>query len=159
MKYLCKNKIVKFFLLLNFFIVGFSYADNHDINDTLEQIKKDIQTLEKAVYSVSNDSSNFNNLSSNNLNDNSEDVLTRHLLKLSEIENQFQQLTNKFEEINFKLDKLSNRLSKVQSDNQLRFQDIETQLFSEEDREKLTKNFNKEKRFNFKFRIFFFLIF
>ena len=146
MKYLCKNKIVKFFLLLNFFIVGFSYADNHDINDTLEQIKKDIQTLEKAVYSASNDSSNFNNLSSNNLNDNSEDVLTRHLLKLSEIENQFQQLTNKFEEINFKLDKLSNRLSKVQSDNQLRFQDIETQLFSEEDREKLTKNFNKEKK-------------
>ena len=63
MKYLCKNKIVKFFLLLNFFIVGFSYADNHDINDTLEQIKKDIQTLEKAVYSVPNDSSNFNNLS------------------------------------------------------------------------------------------------
>ena len=146
MKYLCKNKIVKFFLLLNFFIVGFSYADNHDINDTLEQIKKDIQTLEKAVYSASNDSSNFNNLSSNNLNDNSEDVLTRHLLKLSEIENQFQQLTNKFEEINFKLDKLSNRLSKVQSDNQLRFQDIETQLFSEEDREKLTKNFTKEKK-------------
>ena len=146
MKYLCKNKIVKFFLLLNFFIVGFSYADNHDINDTLEQIKKDLQTLEKAVYSASNDSSNYNNLSSNNLNDNSEDVLTRHLLKLSEIENQFQQLTNKFEEINFKLDKLSNRLSKVQSDNQLRFQDIETQLFSEEDREKLTKNFNKEKK-------------
>ena len=146
MKYLCKNKIVKFFLLLNFFIVGFSYADNHDINDTLEQIKKDIQTLEKAVYSASNDSSNNNNLSLNNLNDNSEDVLTRHLLKLSEIENQFQQLTNKFEEINFKLDKLSNRLSKVQSDNQLRFQDIETQLFSEEDREKLTKNFNKEKK-------------
>ena len=30
---------------------------------------------------------------------NDEDVLTRHLLKLSEIENQFQVLTNKFEEI------------------------------------------------------------
>ena len=146
MKHLFKNKIVKFFLLLNFFIVSFSYADNHDINDILEQIKKDLQTLERAVYSASDDSSNFNNLSSNNLNDNSEDVLTRHLLKLSEIENQFQQLTNKFEEINFKLDKLSNRLSKVQSDNQLRFQDIETQLFSEEGREKLTKNFTKEKK-------------
>ena len=38
--------------------------------------------------------------------------LTRHLLKLSEVEDQFRQLTNKFEEINFKLDKLSNRLSK-----------------------------------------------
>jgi len=47
------------------------------------------------------------------------------LLKLSEIEKQFQELTNKFEEINFKLDKLSSRLSKVQADNQLRFQQLE----------------------------------
>ena len=63
---------------------------------------------------------------------NSEDVLTRHLLKLSEIENQFQQLTNQFEEINFKLDKLSNRLSKVQADNQIRFQDLEGIIYSDE---------------------------
>jgi peptidoglycan hydrolase CwlO-like protein len=56
------------------------------------------------------------------MDQNSEEVLTRHLLKLSEIENQFQELTNKFEEINFKLDKLSNRLSKVQANNQIRFQ-------------------------------------
>ena len=34
-------------------------------------------------------------------------------------------MTNKFEEINFKIDKFSNRLSKIQSDNQLRFQDLE----------------------------------
>ena len=71
---------------------------------------------------------------------NSEDVLTRHLLKLSEIENQFQQLTNKFEEINFKLDKLSNRLSKVQADNQLRFQDLERELVSEGNLKKFLKN-------------------
>ena len=64
--------------------------------------------------------------------ENSEDVLTRHLLKLSEVESQFQELTNKFEEINFKIDKLSNRLSKVQADNQLRFQDIENSLSSGE---------------------------
>ena len=51
--------------------------------------------------------------------------MTRHLLKLSEIEKQFQNLTNKFEEINFKVDKLSSRLSKTQADNQLRFQDLE----------------------------------
>ena len=51
--------------------------------------------------------------------------MTRHLLKLSEIESQFQNLTNRFEEINFKLDKLSTRLSKVQGDNQLRFQQLE----------------------------------
>ena len=70
---------------------------------------------------------------------NSEDVLTRHLLKLSEIESQFQQLTNKFEEINFKLDKLSNRLSKVQADNQIRFQDLENSFSFENGTKKITK--------------------
>ena len=64
------------------------------------------------------------------MDQNSEEVLTRHLLKLSEIENQFQELTNKFEEINFKLDKLSNRLSKSQADNQLRFQELENKTIS-----------------------------
>ena len=71
-----------------------------------------------------------NSSKQNDLDKNSEDVLTRHLLKLSEIENQFQELTNRFEEINFKLDKISNRMSKVQSDNQMRFQDIENALIS-----------------------------
>ena len=88
----------------------------------LEKLKKDVSTLEKAVYSQS--SENTINTSSV-LSNNDEDVLTRHLLKLSEIEQQFQQLTNKFEEINFKIDKLSSRLSKVQADNQLRFQELE----------------------------------
>ena len=100
-----------------------SFADNHNFNEILELIQKDLKTLEKAIYSGSTDIENSTKLKS--LDGNSEDVLTRHLLKLSEIENQFQELTNKFEEINFKLDKLSNRLSKVQADNQIRFQDIE----------------------------------
>ena len=51
--------------------------------------------------------------------------MTKHLLKLNEIENQFRELTNKFEEVNFRLDKLSTRVTKIQSDNQLRFADIE----------------------------------
>ncbi len=54
-----------------------------------------------------------------------EDILTKHLLKLNEIEDQFRELTNKFEEVNFKLDKLSSRVTKIQSDNQLRFSDLE----------------------------------
>ena len=58
---------------------------------------------------------------------------------MSEIENQFQQLTNRFEEINFKLDKLSNRLSKVQADNQIRFQDIENTISSNDGIKKTTK--------------------
>ena len=75
-------------------------------------------------------------------NNNSEDVLTRHLLKLSEIENQFQELTNKFEEINFKLDKLSNRMSKVQADNQIRFQDLENGFTSNDTDKKIPKKIN-----------------
>ena len=117
--------LIKFFLIFTA-IYSSSFADSHNIYDVLELIKKDLKTLEKAVYSESLNG-NFNNVSSsNNLDQNSEDVLTRHLLKLTEIENQFQKLTNKFEKINFKLDKLSNRLSKVQADNQLRFQELES---------------------------------
>ena len=106
-------------------------AESNEINEVLEKIQKDLLTLEKAVYSsdsFSNTISVSNNNDSNtnlDLDQNSEEVLTRHLLKLSEIETQFQKLTNKFEEINFKLDKLSTRLSKVQADNQLRFQQLE----------------------------------
>ena len=117
--------LIKFFLI--FTVIGnSSFADSHNIYDVLDLIKKDLKTLEKAVYSESLNGNSNNASSSNNLDQNSEDVLTRHLLKLTEIENQFQELTNKFEEINFKLDKLSNRLSKVQADNQLRFQELES---------------------------------
>ena len=69
-------------------------------------------------------------------------MLTRHLLKLSEIESQFHALTNKFEEINFKLDKLSSRLSKVQADNQIRFQDLESSLSSANIISSVTKDTN-----------------
>ena len=114
------------FLLLAFVLIitTSSKADNTEIKEVLELIQKDLRTLERAVYSES--FSQTNNTSSNSLDKESEDVLTRHLLKLSEIEKQFQQLTNKYEEINFKIDKLNSRLSKVQADNQLRFQQLET---------------------------------
>jgi len=140
MKFLFKILIIKFFLLSSFFSYNFSFADNHNIYETLELIQKDIKTLEKAVYSSSIESGS-QSISNSNLSggNNSEDVLTRHLLKLSEIENQFQQLTNKFEEINFKLDKLSNRMSKVQADNQIRFQDLESVISNGDTIKKITK--------------------
>ena len=134
-------KIIKLnFLILSFLSYSFSFADNHNIYETLEQIQKDIKTLEKAVYSETLSLKNENSVNLDLESDNnSEDVLTRHLLKLSEIENQFQQLTNKFEEINFKLDKLSNRMSKVQADNQIRFQDLENSFSSVDGIKKITK--------------------
>ena len=129
----------------NFFLITYSYADNHNIYEILDQLQKDIKTLEKAVYSGSIELNSDSSVNLNsNLDNNSEDVLTRHLLKLSEIENQFQELTNKFEEINFKLDKLSNRMSKVQADNQIRFQDLENVVSSDATTNKLTKKTNNE---------------
>ena len=126
-----KLVILKFFLILNLVFINISFADNHNIYETLEIIKNDLKTLERAVYSGSIEMKASNNDSSvSDLNQNSEDVLTRHLLKLSEVEDQFRELTNKFEEINFKLDKLSTRVSKIQADNQIRFQDIETNISS-----------------------------
>jgi len=120
---------IKFLIIFSLLFSISSEADNHNIYETLELIKKDLKTLERAVYSGSNETNNDFN-SSQISEGNSEDVLTRHLLKLSEIESQFQALTNKFEEINFKLDKLSSRLSKVQADNQIRFQDLESSISS-----------------------------
>ena len=139
-----KFKIISL-CLSNFFLITYSYADNHNIYEILDQLQKDIKTLEKAVYSESIELNSDSSVNLNsNLDNNSEDVLTRHLLKLSEIENQFQELTNKFEEINFKLDKLSNRMSKVQADNQIRFQDLENVVSSDATTNKLTKKTNDE---------------
>ena len=94
------------------------------ISDQIQVITKDLKTLEKAVYKKSDvvPSSNLNSIKSDGLN---EDIMTKHLLKLNEIEDQFRELTNKFEEVNFKLDKLSSRVTKIQSDSQLRFSDLE----------------------------------
>ena len=141
-KKLIKFKIIALIILFS----SVSHADNHNLYETLELIQKDLKTLEKAVYSGSVNSGNVSeNLSnSSTIDQNSEDVLTRHLLKLSEIESQFQELTNKFEEINFKLDKLSSRLTKVQADNQLRFADIENAISSVDGDKKISFKPKKE---------------
>ena len=147
----CFRKIFKLKLIFIFiFISNVSFADNHNLYEILELIQKDLKTLEKAVYSGSLNSENnsVNSQSQPSIDSNSEDVLTRHLLKLSDIENQFQQLTNRFEEINFKLDKLSSRLSKIQADNQIRFQDIENFLNSTDNENKISlkKSSNSKKK-------------
>ena len=114
----------KALLILAFVSFNFhgSYADaNEEILLQLKSLQQDIKTLEKAVYSQPGTGMGGDEETSN-INS---DVLTQHLLKLSDLEEQFKILTNSFEKINFKLDKLSNRITKVQTDNQLRFQDLE----------------------------------
>ena len=117
------------------------------ISDQIQVITKDLKTLEKAVYQksdiVSSQSSSL--IVSNGLN---EDIMTKHLLKLNEIEDQFRELTNKFEEVNFKLDKLSTRVTKIQSDTQLRFSDLENgTIFESTQKQAILPGSNKPQDF------------
>ena len=130
MAFIYKNLKIIIILTIPIFFLNYSYAEEEEeiylkaISDQIQVITKDLKTLEKAVYQKSNLGLSTNNstINSDGLN---EDVLTKHLLKLNEIEDQFRELTNRFEEVSFKLDKLSTRVSKIQSDNQLRFSDLE----------------------------------
>ena len=126
---LIKKNFLIFFTLFLVFSHSLLKAEEEEIMlqavaDQIQVLTKDLKTLEKAVYKKSDiiSSASSSTMKSDGLN---EDILTKHLLKLNEIEDQFRGLTNKFEEINFKLDKLSSRVTKIQSDNQLRFSDLE----------------------------------
>ena len=127
-RYLNIYKILASVLFL-FFINNISAEEEEiylkSISDQIQVITKDLKTLEKAVYQKS-DVVNIKTSSSSSSDGLNEDIMTKHLLKLNEIEDQFRELTNKFEEINFKLDKLSTRVTKIQSDTQLRFSDLES---------------------------------
>ena len=139
-----KNNLKNFFVLLTLLnFSNFAYAEDEKINaisDQLQIITQDLKTLEKAVYKSSDITKNT--LPVNGLN---EEILTRHLLKLNEIEEQFRLLTNRFEEVNFKLDKLSNRVTKIQSDTQLRFSDLEIGDSSSVKKLSKTKEKNQKK--------------
>ena len=124
-------KFLNFFILLlsTIFLNTIALAEDEEIflkaiSDQVQVISKDLKTLEKAVYKKSDiaSSATLNSFKSDGLN---EDIMTKHLLKLNEVEDQFRELTNRFEEVSFKLDKLSTRVTKIQSDTQLRFSDLE----------------------------------
>ncbi len=126
---LIKKNILVLFTLILISSHSFLKAEEEEVAlkavaDQIQALSKDLKTLEKAVYKKSDilTSTGSSPIKSDGLN---EDILTKHLLKLNEIEDQFRELTNKFEEVNFKLDKLSSRVTKIQSDNQLRFSDLE----------------------------------
>ena len=115
------TRVSLIFTLIIFASYRVHAQDTELILQELQILQKDIKTLEKAVYSQPGTGMSSSGKTSNN----NDDVLTQHLLKLSDLEEQFKILTNNFEEINFKLDKLSSRITKVQVDNQMRFQDLE----------------------------------
>ena len=96
-----KIKLSKFyFLALILFLfnsIGLAEEDEvylKAISDQIQVITKDLKTLEKAVYEKSDivSSTSSNSINSDGLN---EDIMTKHLLKLNGIEDQFRELTNK----------------------------------------------------------------
>jgi septal ring factor EnvC (AmiA/AmiB activator) len=109
-----KNRFLLQILVVVFFAnISFAQQDKtNELLDRLEKIQKDIQTLEKAVYSKNA------TLPSDNVVVN--EALTRQLAKISELEKQIQQMTSKFEENNYKLQQVSDRLNKVSNDSLLK---------------------------------------
>ena len=90
---------LKNFFLIILFVIPLIFFSNlkaeeeeiylKSISDQIQVITKDLKTLEKAVYQKSDISlkSNIDSIKSDGLN---EDILTKHLLKLNEIEDQLQ---------------------------------------------------------------------
>ena len=121
---LIKNKFLIQFLIFIFFAnISFAQQDKmNELLDKLDKIQKDIQTLEKAVYTKNP------NLPSDNISLN--EALTRQLTKISELEKQIQQMTQRYEENSYQLQQLSDKLNKVSNDNQLRLQQLENNKFA-----------------------------
>ncbi len=121
---LFKNKFL-IHLLIFIFFANISFAQQDKMNellDKLEKIQKDIQTLEKAVYTKNT------NLPSDNILLN--EALTKQLSKISELEKQIQQMTQRYEENSYQLQQLTDKLNKVSNDNQLRLQQLENNKFA-----------------------------
>ena len=76
-----KKYILKSLTYIFLFSFGYSQAhsESQNVLQILESLQQDIKTLERAVYSGSVEITNETG-SSSILNDNSEDVLTKHLL-------------------------------------------------------------------------------
>jgi len=116
---------MRFVILLIYFSLTFSTVKADEKFDKvlseLQQIKKDLSTLEKAVYSQS-----FKGSSGSQQSGSLEGALTRQLVKITEIEEQMQKLTASHEEVLFSFEQLNERINKVQKDNELRLSDLET---------------------------------
>ena len=119
------NKFLNLVFIIFIFFANISFAQQDKMNellDKLEKIQKDIQTLEKAVYTKNT------NLPSDNILLN--EALTKQLSKISELEKQIQQMTQKYEENSYQLQQLTDKLNKVSNDNQLRLQQLENNKFA-----------------------------
>ena len=133
-------KKIFLFLICCTFALGAGADEKLDkVLDELKSLKKDLSTLEKAVYSKSFSSQSSG--SSSNIPATLEGALTRQLVKLSELEEQIQKMTASNEETLFSLQKISERVEKIQKDTELRFTELGTSSF------KQVKQLNPPKQF------------
>ncbi|MAK12145.1 MAG: tol-pal system protein YbgF [Candidatus Pelagibacter sp.] len=128
----------KALLLLTILIFSSANADEkvNKVLEELQQIKKDLKTLEKAVYSQS-----FKGSGKKQVSGSLEGALTRQLVKITELEEQMQKLTASHEEAMFSFEQLNERLNKTQRDNELRLSDLEVGNFKKISKKNKTKKF------------------
>ena len=67
------------FILFTFFSINFSFSQDQEIGEILENIQKDLRTLERAVYSKSFSENSDTNTTPRASTKESEQALTKHL--------------------------------------------------------------------------------
>ena len=95
--YILSIKILLIFIISICFSYKVYADETESLINQIQSFQEDIKTLEKAVYSKDVKTTT----TGDGLSTQGSDILTKHLLKLSELEEQFKTLTNNFEEINF----------------------------------------------------------
>ena len=85
MRLLIKLILVNF-ISLPIFFTNISFSQDQNVGEILEIIQKDLRTLERAVYSQSFSEKSDTNTSQRASTKEAEQALTKHLLKLNEIE-------------------------------------------------------------------------
>ena len=90
MRLLIKFVLVNFFSFL-LFSTCMSFSQDQEVGEILENIQKDLRTLERAVYSQSFSENSNTNTTQKASTKESEQALNNLLLNISEIEPQYQE--------------------------------------------------------------------
>ena len=134
--------VILFLVLFTISISKSETEESENLQNRIDVLQNDIKTLEKAVYSLSNSPSVSG--ASSSLSE--EDIMTRHLLKLSEIEEQFKIFDNNPVDIsNVDADKkkIEDGLSEVNS--QLEKVGVKTKEIEDQSKDK-KKEFVEDKK-------------
>jgi len=106
-----KTNILKYFLLLFFFVISdLNALDEFDynlLNEKLNRLEQEMSDIQKSLYAPDGNTS---------VKEDQKPVSSKYQRRINKIENDFAKMNGKFEEIFFRLDQLQGKLDKITSD-------------------------------------------